>query len=276
MFLQFLTRISDSSGWRWVSYSTALAALAVVPLAAFVLRDRPEDVGLSAYGAPAGYVTPEGNENPIRVAFDGLRDISRLGGFWLLFGGFLVCGVSTNGLIATHFIPAAGDHHMHRTTAAGLLSLIGFFDIGGTLLSGWLSDRMDSRILLAGYYAARGMSLLLLQQALNLGGFPLWVFMIFYGLDWVATVPPTVRLCVDVCGPERGTVAYGWVFAGHQIGAAIMAWLAGFLRDTTGSYQSAFVIAGTCCLAAAIASWRIRLPEPAARDVDRPRVPVAH
>ena len=134
--------------------------------------------------------------------------------------------MSTNGLIATHFIPAAGDHAIHRATAAGLLSLVGLFDIAGTILSGWLSDRMDPRILLAVYYGTRGVSLVFLDAALGTGGFPLWVFMIFYGLDWVATVPPTVRLCTDVCGTERGTVAYGWVYAGHQIGAAAMAWLA--------------------------------------------------
>ncbi len=273
VFLQALTRVGDDHGWRWVTYTTSLAAVAAIPLAVFVLRDRPEDVGLSAYGAPAGHVTPQATENPIRVAFTGLRDVSRLGGFWLLFGGFLVCGVSTNGLIATHFIPAAGDHTIHRATAAGLLSLVGVFDIAGTILSGWLSDRMDPRILLAVYYGTRGISLVFLDAALGAGGFPLWVFMIFYGLDWVATVPPTVRLCTDVCGVERGTVAYGWVYAGHQIGAAVMAWLAGYLRDTTGSYRPAFLIAGACCALAAFGSTRIRRPSPAAPLVAEP-VPV--
>jgi sugar phosphate permease len=276
VFLQFLTRLSDSQGWRWVSYATAAAALAAIPIAAFVLRDRPEDVGLRAYGAPEGYVTIEQTRNPIRVAFEGLRDVSRIGGFWLLFGGFLVCGVSTNGLIATHFIPAAGDHQIHRATAAGLLSMVGLFDIAGTLLSGWLSDRMDPRWLLAGYYGMRGVALLFLHGALQAGGLPLWVFMVFYGLDWVATVPPTVRLCSDVCGAERGTVAYGWVYSGHQIGAAIMAWLAGHLRDTTGSYQPAFIIAGLCCVAAAIGSAQIRRPlsEPV-MEIDRDPVAVS-
>jgi sugar phosphate permease len=275
VFLQFLTRLSDSNGWRWVSYTTSGAALVAIPIAALVLRNQPEDVGLSAYGAPDGYVTPAPQSNPIRTAFEGLRDISRLGGFWLLFGGFLVCGVSTNGLIATHFIPAAGDHDIHRATAAGLLSMVGIFDIAGTILSGWLSDRIDPRYLLGGYYAMRGIALVFLYGALQAGGLPLWVFMVFYGLDWVATVPPTVRLCSDVCGIDRGTVAYGWVFAGHQLGAAIMAWLAGYIRDTTGSYQLAFVIAGICCMIAAAGSLRIRrpLPEPMAA-ADRVPVPV--
>ncbi len=178
--------------------------------------------------------------------------------------------MSTNGLIATHFIPAAGDHAIHRATAAGLLSLVGLFDIAGTVLSGWLSDRMDPRILLAVYYGTRGIALVFLDAALGSGGFPLWVFMIFYGLDWVATVPPTVRLCTDVCGAERGTVAYGWVYAGHQLGAAVMAWLAGFLRDTTGSYRPAFFIAGACCALAAFGSMRIRRPSPAPRPIAEP------
>jgi predicted MFS family arabinose efflux permease len=275
IFLQFLTRLSDAQGWRWVSYSTAAVALAAIPIAALVLRNRPEDVGLRAYGAPEGYVTAEQHSNPIRTAFVGLRDVSRLGGFWLLFGGFLVCGVSTNGLIGTHFIPAAGDHDIHRATAAGLLSLVGIFDIAGTILSGWLSDRVDPRYLLAGYYAMRGFSLLFLYGALEAGGLPLWVFMVFYGLDWVATVPPTVRLCSDVCGVDRGTVAYGWVYAGHQIGAAIMAWFAGFVRDTTGSYQPAFIVGGICCMIAAAGSMRIRRPlADAAPEPDREPVPV--
>ncbi len=266
IFLQLLTRVSDGSGWRWVPVIVTVAALAAVPLALLLLRDKPEDVGLLAYGAPPGYATPAPPTNPIRSAFEGLGFVARLGGFWLLFGSFLVCGLSTNGLIQTHFISAAHDHAIGRTTAAGLLALIGVFDILGTIFSGWLTDRYDPRKLLGGYYAMRGFSLLLLQPALSGGGGGLWVFMIFYGLDWVATVPPTVRLCADVCGQERATVAYGWVFAGHQIGAAIAAWGAGMLRDLTGSYQPAFLIAGLACFVAAAGTQRIgvpRSPEPA-------------
>jgi MFS family permease len=257
LFLQVLTRLSDANGWRWVPFAAATAAILAIPVAVFLLRDKPEDVGAVAYGAPAGYrtIVPEGN--PIRTAIDGLRTISRLGGFWLLFGSFLVCGVSTNGLIQTHFISAAHDHHIQRTAAAGMLSAIGLFDVVGTLASGWLTDRFDPRRLLGIYYATRGLSLLALDSALGEGHRPMWAFMIFYGLDWVATVPPTVRLCADVCGDEYATVAFGWVFAGHQIGAALAAWGAGFLRDQTGSYRPAFILAAICCAIAAVGCQRI-------------------
>ena len=273
IFLEVLTRVSDESGWRWVPVIVTCAALAAVPFALLLLRNKPEDMGLAALGAPEGYATPPPNENPIRSAFEGLAFISRNGGFWLLFGSFLVCGLSTNGLIGTHFISAAHDHDIARTTAAGLLALIGLFDIAGTIFSGWLTDRYDPRLLLSVYYGLRGLSLLLLEPALGAGGGGLGVFMVFYGLDWVATVPPTVRLCADVCGSERATVAYGWVFAGHQIGAAVAARGAGYLHDVTGSYQTAFLIAGLCCLLAAVGVQRIgpgeaaeparAMPEPA-------------
>lgn len=257
IFLQFLTVLTDGPGWRWVPFAVTVAALLAAPIAAIVLRDKPEDVGLRAYGAPPGYVTPPPPANPVRAATDGLRFISRLGGFWLLFGSFLVCGVSTNGLIQTHFISAAHDHEISRSASAAMLSAIGLFDIVGTLASGWLTDRYDPRHLLSAYYGLRGLSLLVLDPALASGSGSMWFFIAFYGLDWVATVPPTVKLCAEVCGTERATVAYGWVFAGHQLGAAAAAWGAGHLRDQTGSYQLAFVIAGAMCLVAALGTQRI-------------------
>ena len=260
IFLQFLTVLTDGPGWRWVPFTVTLAALVAAPIAALVLRDKPEDVGLRAYGAPPGYVTPPPAANPIRAATDGLQFISRLGGFWLLFGSFLVCGVSTNGLIQTHFISAAHDHDVSRSASAAMLSAIGLFDIVGTLASGWLTDRYDPRRLLGAYYGLRGLSLLVLDPALTTGSGSMWLFIAFYGLDWVATVPPTVKLCAEVCGSERATVAYGWVFAGHQIGAAAAAWGAGYLRDQTGSYQIAFTIAGAMCLVAALGTQRIGRP----------------
>lgn len=257
IFLQFLTRIADNDGWRWVPVSVTIAALIAVPVAVVLLRDRPEDMGLLAYGAPEGWASPAPPQNPIRTAFQGLSFISRLGGFWLLFGSFMVCGLSTNGLIQTHFLSAAHDHEISRNAAAGLLSMIGLFDILGTLFSGWLTDRFDPRKLLGAYYALRGLSLLALEPALRAGGGGLGLFMMFYGLDWVATVPPTVKLCGEVCGQERATIAYGWVFAGHQIGAAVAAWGAGYLRDSTGSYQAAFLVAGLFCLLAAVGTQGI-------------------
>jgi hypothetical protein len=187
-----------------------------------VLRDDPADLGLLPYGAPSDYVAPERSREPIRTAFRALHDVRTSGAFWLLFGSFFICGLSTNGLIQTHFISAAHDHNINETTAASLLALVGVFDVIGTIGSGWLTDRVDPRRLLFAYYALRGLSLMVLDPALDARNAGLWTFMVFYGLDWVATVPPTVALCNQQFGRERGAVVYGWVFAGHQIGAALM------------------------------------------------------
>jgi predicted MFS family arabinose efflux permease len=175
-----------------------------------------------------------------------------------LAGGFAICGLSTNGLIGTHFIPAAHDHGMAETTAAGLLALVGLFDIVGTIASGWLTDRIDPRLLLVAYYALRGLSLMALPVLFADGVRPsMLVFMIFYGLDWVATVPPTIALCRTHFG-EDGPVVFGWVFASHQIGAALAASAAGLIRDIRGDYALAWVGAGVLCLLAAALSSRVR------------------
>ena len=256
-FFQALTRLSGGGHWQRVPLVVAgCAALATVPTA-LLLRDKPEDVGLRAYGAPADHRTPAPASNPVRTAFRGLRIVGSSGAFWVLWGSFFVCGVSTNGLVQTHFLEAAHDHGIARTAAATLVSLIGLFDIAGTLCSGWLTDRYDPRKLLFAYYGLRGLSLVLLQPALESAHAPLWLFITFYGLDWVATVPPTVALCRELCGAEWATVAYGWVFAGHQLGASVAAWGAGEIRDRTGSYQLAFLLAAGCCLVAALGVVRL-------------------
>jgi predicted MFS family arabinose efflux permease len=180
------------------------------------------------------------------------------GVFWLLWGSFLVCGLSTTGLVQTHFISAAHDHGISHTAAGGYLALIGVFDVIGTIGSGWLTDRVDPRKLLVAYYLLRGLSLFVLDPALATEGGSLTGFMVFYGLDWVATVPPTIAICIQAFGRERGPLVYGWVFAGHQVGGALAAWGAGALHDATGTYRSAFVVAGVCCLVAAVGVTRIR------------------
>ncbi len=180
-----------------------------------------------------------------------MRDAAKTRAFWLLAGGFAICGATTNGLVGTHFIPAAHDHGMTETTAASLLALVGLFDIAGTIASGWLTDRFDSRILLAGYYALRGGSLLLLPALFGDAVRPsMVVFILFYGLDWVATVPPTVALCREYFG-DRGAVVFGWVFASHQIGAAVAASAAGIVRDQLGTYNLAWYVAGLLAIGAA-------------------------
>jgi len=195
-------------------------------------------------------VVPTGS---FRAAFDGLRIGLRVPAFWLLAGSFAICGMTTNGLIGTHFIPAANDHGMPTTVAAGLLATIGILDVVGTIFSGWLTDRVDPRLLLVVYYLGRGVSLLLLPSLLSPHAEPsTWVFVIFYGLDWVATVPPTIVLCRRYFG-ARTPVVFGWVFASHQLGAAVAAAGAGWLRDLQGDYDLAFYLAsGLCAVAAAL------------------------
>jgi predicted MFS family arabinose efflux permease len=191
--------------------------------------------------------------------------------FWLLAGGFAICGASTNGLIATHFVPAAHDHGMATTTAAGLLALVGVFDVVGTVFSGWLTDRVDSRVLLAWYYALRGLSLFALPFLFSaVPHATMLLFVVFYGLDWVATVPPTVALCRERFGSD-GAVVFGWVFASHQVGAALAASAAGLVRTSTGSYDAAWLGAGALCVVAAGLSIAVR-----ARPVAQtPVLPVA-
>jgi MFS family permease len=260
IFLPLLASLAVSHGWRSAALTVTGAALAVVPLVIWLLRDHPADVGTTALGAPEG--TPILKPPPVRGSarrtLSVLRSASRTSTFWLLVGGFAICGASTNGLIATHFIPAAHDHGMPETTAAGLLALVGLFDIVGTVASGWLTDRFDSRALLGGYYALRGLSLLVLPALIAATAHPsMLVFIIFYGLDWVATVPPTIALCRQHFGAD-GPIVFGWVFASHQIGAAVAATGAGVIRDFSGDYNPAWVAAGILCLFAAVMSVRIR------------------
>nr|WP_238997047.1 MFS transporter [Mycolicibacterium sp. CBMA 361] len=193
-----------------------------------------------------------------RSALSGLVIGARVPVFWLLAGSFAICGMTTNGLIGTHFIPAAHDHGMPTTLAAGLLATIGVLDVAGTVFSGWLTDRVDPRLLLTVYYVGRGISLTLLPSLLSPHANPsTWVFIVFYGLDWVATVPPTIALCRDYFG-DRSPVVFGWVFAAHQVGAAVAAAAAGWLRDLQGSYDLAFQLAAGLCAVAAILCFSVR------------------
>jgi MFS family permease len=257
IFLPVIAEVTTRHGWRWASIVVAAAALAVVPLVLVFMRNYPADKGLTAYGATTATpeVVPAGS---FRVAFDGLRIGVRVPAFWLLAGSFAICGMTTNGLIGTHFIPAANDHAMPTTVAAGLLATIGILDVAGTIFSGWLTDRVDPRWLLVVYYTGRGISLLLLPSLLFPQAEPsTWVFVIFYGLDWVATVPPTIVLCRGYFG-ARTPVVFGWVFASHQLGAAVAAAGAGWLRDVQGNYNLAFYLASGLCGVAAILCLNVR------------------
>jgi predicted MFS family arabinose efflux permease len=257
VFLPLVAWADATWGWRSASLGTTAAALAVVPLVLWLLRDRPRDVGVVPYGGTAADDADPVRTGAARTAVRGLVSAARTVPFWLLAGGFFICGLSTNGLIQPHFIPAAHDHGMPITTAAGLLAVVGVFDIAGTVLSGWLTDRTDPRVLLLAYYGLRGLSLFLLPA---LFGPDLHVsmvaFIVFYGLDWVATVPPTLALCREFFG-TRAPVVFGWVFASHQVGSAFAAFGGGVVRDVTGSYDLAWFLAGALCIAAAAMSFLI-------------------
>ncbi|WP_300677287.1 MFS transporter [Nocardioides sp.] len=255
VFLPAIAALADGPGWRWAAGLIAVFALALAPIVWLVLRDSPGDVGVTPYGAAAGtpVVVPPRVRGAAALAVRTLLAVSRQWTFWALFASFWVCGWSTNGLIGTHFIAAAHDHGMAQTTSASLLALIGIFDIAGTIASGWLTDRIDPRLLLCCYYLLRGLSLLWVDRLLGDSVHPsLFLFIVFYGLDWVATVPPTVALCRTHFGLERSGIVFGWIFAAHMVGAGIAASFAGWTRDTTGSYLTAWITAGVACLVAAV------------------------
>jgi len=250
VFLPGLTALSESYGWRSIGLTIGSASMLMVPLIFLFLREKPADLGLLPYGAPGDWTPPvKPTMNAAKLAIVTLKEASAHKDFWILFGTFFVCGLSTSGLIGTHFIPAAHDHGMGQVVAASLLAMIGVFDVIGTLASGWLTDKYDPRKLLFFYYGLRGLSLFLLPSILFSTVHPsTLVFVVFYGLDWVATVPPTIMLCRTVLGPDRGTVIYGWVFAAHQIGGSIAAFGAAVLRVKLGDYAAAFYISGALCL----------------------------
>lgn len=251
VFLPLLASLAVSFGWRAAAWATALAALLILPFVFLLFSERPRDIGLRPYGAETDEDTPaETTGNPIAAAFGGLLIGARSADFWLLAGSFFICGASTNGLIGTHLIPASMDHGIPEVTAASMLALIGIFDLIGTTASGWLSDRVDNRLLLCSYYGLRGLSLLALPYVLGSSFLGLAAFIVFYGLDWVATVPPTSRLASDIFGKQNVGVVYGWIFAAHQLGAATATSVAGSLRTVLGSYQVSFISAGILCLVA--------------------------
>lgn len=263
IFLPVLAWVAEISSWRTASLIISAAALAVVPLVVIFLRNHPSELGVRAYGedgsTPESTVTPASPQvNAARTAVNALRQASHSRTFWALMAGFAICGATTNGLIGTHFVPAAHDHGLSQTTAAGLLAVVGIFDIIGTIGSGILTDKVNPRTLLAFYYFFRGVGLVmlpfLLSDAVHVS---IVAFVIVYGLDWVATVPPTVALCRELFGMS-GTIVFGWVFAAHQIGAALASVGAGVIRDLTGEYTLAWFASAGLCVIAAFISFGIR------------------
>jgi sugar phosphate permease len=248
VFLPILASLASTSGWRAAALVVAAGAAVVFVIVLVFMRDRPEDIGLLPYGR-----SPDAGSLPAPRALaplEALRQASRSRAFWVLAGTFFVCGASTNGLIGTHLIAACHDYGIPQIRSAQLLAMMGIFDIIGTTASGWLTDRYSSRHLLFSYYTLRGVSLLFLPFTLQDGAGSLAWFAVFYGLDWIATVPPTVRLTAEAFGRENTGVIYGWIGASHQLGASLAAFGAGAIRSTLGDYSVAFWMAGLLCVIA--------------------------
>jgi sugar phosphate permease len=248
VFLPLLASVVESTGWRAAALIVAAAAGVVFALVWLFMRDRPADVGLRPFGQDPN--TPQPVPVKALTPLAALAMASRSRAFWILGGTFFICGASTNGLIGTHLISACHDVGISAIRSTQLLALMGIFDILGTMASGWLTDRYSARHLLFAYYSLRGLSLLFLPATLIEGGAGLGIFAVFYGLDWIATVPPTVKLTTEAFGRENTGVIYGWIGACHQLGASMAAFGAGAIRTELGEYRLAFLIAGVLCLMA--------------------------
>ena len=262
VFLPFMAWVVERHGWRPIVLLVALCAALVLPIVALFLPEKPSSVGLQRFGETAAEQTDaaQPEANPVVIAFSALRKAAKRGDFWLLFFTFFICGASTNGYIGTHFIAMCGDYGLSEVRGAGMLAAMGVCDLVGTTLSGWLSDRFNNRVLLFWYYGLRGLALIFLPSAFGFQYFGLPIFGLFYGLDWVATVPPTVRITSDVFGRTDAPVVFGWVVAGHQLGAAFAALGAGMLRSTLGSYTVATMISGGLCVIGALLILRVNRP----------------
>jgi len=267
VFLPLLAALTERFGWR-VAMAYVCSLLGVAAIAVLIaMRDRPSDLGLRPFGDAGTEPLAPPPPPPASItgaALGTLRDAAKTRVFWVLFATFFICGASTNGLVQVHLIPLCADFDIPQVQAAGLLAAMGIFDFVGTILSGWLADRYDNRWLLFWYYGLRGLSLLALPFT-DFSFYGLSLFAVFYGLDWIATVPPTVRLTAQKFGPERANLVFGWVFAGHQLGAATAAFGAGLSRTLLASYLPAFFAAGVLCVIAALFALSIsKTPKPAA------------
>lgn len=264
IFLPALSTVVMVDGWRIASLVVAVFAAAVIPIFMLFFKNSPEESGVEPYGGPqplnvSGGAAPKNARETLIVLFQAAGKPA----FWILAGTFFVCGWTTNGLIGAHFIPAAHDHGMPVGTAAGLLAVVGIFDFVGTILSGWLTDRVNPVLLLVLYYGLRGLALFTVPFVLGPSVEPpLFFFIVFYGLDWIATVPPTIELCRRYFGLAQSPSIYGWVFAAHMVGAAIAAAFAGAIRDSQGSYFIAWITAAILCLIAAGSVLFLRRMQP--------------
>ena len=253
VFLPLLSFLTEEFSWRVGMTVFIGLGLLITPIIFIWMKDHPRDKGLLPYGATKEEVKNETKKNPISSAFEVLWIGMRSVPFWLLSGSFFICGLSTAGLLGTHFIPASTHHGIPEVHAASIFAFMGVFNIIGTMIAGWLSDRFDNRWLLFWFYGLRGLSLLVLPYALQMQSYVMLIaFAVFYGLDWIATVPPTVRLAADFFGKINGPIIYGWVFAAHQIGSGVAAYLGGYFYEVFHSYTITFLSAGVLCIVATL------------------------
>jgi MFS family permease len=258
VFLPAFAWIAQTSGWRPVALLCFIGGFAVIPLVLMLVPEQPRDVGLRPVGAAADYgADRSATRNPIGLAFETLRSALPTRTFWVLGGSFLICGLTTAGLVGTHLIPMCFDAGVPQVMGAGLLAMMGIFNMAGTTIAGWASDRWDNRWLLMGFFASRGVSLIFLPYS-DYTVMSLTVFSVIYGLDWFATAPATIRLLTDTYGKTAAPILFGWIFVLHQIGSALAAWGAGVMRGMFGSYLEAFVFAGITCFVAAALVLTVR------------------
>jgi MFS family permease len=249
------------SGWRVGSLILATVCLILIPMVFLWMRNDPADLGLEPYGSGKPGVSPGGGLAALRGASSSseavpLREVFTSSTFWLLAGSFFICGGTANGLIGTHLIPHSIDHGIPQVTAAATVGVMGGLNFVGTILSGWMTDRVQPRKWLAMVYALRGVSLFILPFVHDFSG--LFLFAVIYGLDWFATVPPTIVITADTFGKQSIGKIYGWVFLSHQIGAALMATGAGTIRVWLGDYQLAFLTGGSIAMIAALLALGIK------------------
>src|SRR3984957_4306517 len=254
IFTPGLAALVEWGGWKPVVLTVAACCAALIPLVYVLVPGRPAAIGLRSFGSQHDdHPAPPAQGNPFTAAISNLARAATTRTFWLLFITFFICGLTTNGLVGTHLIAFCSDHGIVEVQAASLLALMGFFDLFGTTFSGWLTDRFDPRKLLFFYYGLRGLSLIYLPY-FDFSLVSLSVFAVFYGLDWLATVPPTVRIANEAFGDKNAPLVFGWVVAGHQLGAACATFFAGFVRSAQGDYLQAFMIAGVTGIVAAALS----------------------
>ncbi|MGG0656246.1 MFS transporter [Rummeliibacillus pycnus] len=253
ILLPVLASLIETYSWHHAIGLIFCLSIVMLIFILLFMKDWPEQVGTIALGMTVdensiAHSDEKSTENPFKIVWDSLMEGSKSKAFWLLAGSFFICGLSTTGLIGTHFVGYCMSFGIPMVLAASMLSFMGIFDLIGTTLSGWLSDKIDNRWLLFFYYGLRGLSLLFLPIALNNNSITLLIiFSIFYGLDWIATVPPTIGLARREFGMKKSAMMYGWMVAFHQVGAAVAAYGGGLIYNIFDSYTWAFMLSGAFC-----------------------------